>query len=75
MKQGLENREEFLNYKKWFKETHPNLPFMLHPNFVIEYNETLTVCAMCRGTGVIGNGPTSFNPQPCSCQSNLNHRP
>lgn len=26
-----------------------------------------SVCAMCGGTGIIGNGPTSFNPKPCHC--------
>lgn len=28
-----------------------------------------SVCAMCGGTGIIGNGTTSFNPQPCKCKS------
>lgn len=26
------------------------------------------VCAMCGGSGVIGNGPTSFNAQTCACR-------
>lgn len=68
MKQGLENREDFLKYKKWFTDNYPTIPFMLHPNFVIEYNKNINVCAMCGGTGIIGKGPTSFNPQTCPCQ-------
>jgi hypothetical protein len=41
MKKGLENKEEFLKYKEWFKKTYPSLPFMIHPNFVNEYNSQL----------------------------------
>lgn len=26
-----------------------------------------TVCAKCGNTGIIGNGPTSFNPKACDC--------
>jgi hypothetical protein len=39
MKKGLENKEEYDKYKKWFKKNYPDLPFIIHPNFVTEYNQ------------------------------------
>ncbi len=30
---------------------------------------TESVCAMCGGSGIIGNGPTSFNKQICKCKT------
>lgn len=38
IKIGLENREDFLKYKEWFKNKYPLLPLVIHPNFVKEYN-------------------------------------
>lgn len=46
MEKGLMDRQDYLKYKFWFSKTYPELPFMLHPNFVKEYNQAQR-CLLC----------------------------